>query len=50
MEWAGNALLTAGTDLDGNHFVSEEQVDVSLELTHTDATFEGYFLALQFHL
>lgn len=39
MEWAGNGLVTAGTDLNGNPFVSDEQVDVSLDLTHTDATF-----------
>jgi outer membrane protein len=39
MAWTGNALVTAGTDLNGNPFVSDEQVDVSLDLTHTDATF-----------
>lgn len=38
MEWTGNALVTAGTDLNGNPFVSTEQVDVSLDLSHTDAT------------
>ena len=39
MDWAGSALVTAGTDLNGNPFVSDEEVDVSLDLTHTDATF-----------
>jgi outer membrane protein len=39
MEWTGNALVTAGTDLNGSPFVSDQQVDVSLDLTHTDATF-----------
>jgi outer membrane protein len=39
MAWAGNALVIAGTDLNGSPFVSDEQVDVSLDLTHTDATF-----------
>jgi outer membrane protein len=39
MAWTGNALVTAGTDLNGSPFVSDQQVDVSLDLTHTDATF-----------
>ncbi|MGB0449057.1 MAG: TIGR04219 family outer membrane beta-barrel protein [Porticoccaceae bacterium] len=39
MEWTGNALVTAGTDLNGSPFVSDEQVDVSLDLSHIDATF-----------
>ena len=38
MEWTGNALVSAGTNLNGNPFVSDEQVDVSLDLSHTDAT------------
>jgi outer membrane protein len=38
MSWSGNALVNAGTDLNGTPFVSSEQVDVSLDLTHTDAT------------
>ncbi len=38
MEWSGNALLSAGTNLNGNPFVSDEQVTVSLDLSHTDAT------------
>ena len=39
MDWTGSALVTAGTDLNGNPFVSDEQVDVSLDLSHVDATF-----------
>lgn len=39
MEWTGNALVTAGTNLNGNPFVSDEQVDVSVDLSHIDATF-----------
>ena len=39
MQWRGDALVTAGTDLNGTPFVSDEQVDASLNLTHTDATF-----------
>ena len=38
MQWAGNALVTAGTNLNGNPFASDQQVDVSLDLTHTDVT------------
>lgn len=38
MEWNGNALVSAGTNLNGNPFVSDEQVAVSLDLTHTDAS------------
>ena len=38
MDWTGSALVTAGTDLNGNPFVSDEQVEVSLDLSHTDAT------------
>lgn len=38
MEWNGNALVSAGTNLNGNPFVTDEQVAVSLDLTHTDAT------------
>lgn len=38
MEWNGDALIAAGTNLNGNAFVSSEQVAVSLDLTHTDAT------------
>mgnify|MGYP000102933161 CR=1 FL=1 len=33
MEWQ-----SAGTNLNGNPFVTDEQVAVSLDLTHTDAT------------
>jgi outer membrane protein len=38
MEWTGSALITAGTDLNGNPFIIDEQVEVSLDLSHTDAT------------
>ena len=38
IEWNGDALVAAGTNLNGNPFVSTEQVAVSLDLTHTDAT------------
>jgi len=38
MSWSGDALISAGTDLNGNPFVTTEQVDVALDLTHTDAT------------
>ena len=38
MEWNGDALVAAGTNLNGNPFVSTEQVAVFLDLTHTDAT------------
>jgi outer membrane protein len=38
MDWTGSALVTAGTDLNGNPFISDEQVEVSLDLSHTDAT------------
>jgi outer membrane protein len=38
MEWTGSALVTAGTDLNGTPFVSDEQVNVSLDLSHIDAT------------
>lgn len=38
MDWVGDALISAGTDLNGNPFVATEQADVALNLTHTDAT------------
>jgi outer membrane protein len=38
MEWNGNALVSAGTNLNGNPFVTDEQVAVSVDLTHTDTT------------
>jgi outer membrane protein len=39
MDWVGNALISAGTDLNGSPFLATEQADVTLNLTHTDATF-----------
>jgi outer membrane protein len=39
MNWTGSALITAGTDLNGNPFTTSQQADISLDLTHTDATF-----------
>lgn len=38
MNWSGNGLISAGTDLDGNPFVVAEQAEISLDLSHTDAT------------
>lgn len=38
MTWTGNALITAGTDLNGTPFTSTQQADIALDLTHTDAT------------
>ena len=38
MNWSGSALITAGTDLNGNPFTTTQQADIALDLTHTDAT------------
>jgi outer membrane protein len=38
MNWRGNALISAGTDLNGNPFTTTQQADITLDLTHTDAT------------
>ncbi|CAI8369721.1 MAG: Uncharacterised protein [SAR92 bacterium MED-G29] len=38
LDWAGTALIEAGTDLNGSPFTSTQQADISLDLTHTDAT------------
>jgi outer membrane protein len=39
LNWSGNGLISAGTDLNGTPFVVAEQADISLDLSHTDATF-----------
>ena len=39
LNWSGNGWINAGTDLNGTPFVVAEQADISLDLSHTDATF-----------
>ena len=39
LNWSGNELISAGSDLNGTPFVVTEQADISLDLSHTDATF-----------
>ena len=39
MNWTGSALITAGTDLNRQSICQVQQADISLDLTHTDATF-----------